>query len=100
MPAMEMPEGEHGERPPKIEWEDEMAAMNNISTSADTFWKIIDEETGKENMKIDWQFNTGDLIKVRIFNDPKSMHPMQHPIHFHGQRFLVLSTNGEVNNNF
>lgn len=22
------------------------------------------------------------------------MHPMQHPIHFHGQQFLVLSING------
>ncbi len=22
------------------------------------------------------------------------MHPMQHPIHFHGQRFLVVSRNG------
>jgi suppressor of ftsI len=22
------------------------------------------------------------------------MHPMQHPIHFHGQQFLVLAVNG------
>jgi FtsP/CotA-like multicopper oxidase with cupredoxin domain len=27
------------------------------------------------------------------------MHPMQHPIHFHGQRFLVLAENGEENTN-
>ncbi len=24
---------------------------------------------------------------------------MQHPIHFHGQRFLVLNTNGKKNDN-
>ena len=50
-----------------IEWEDDMPAMNNISTSEDTFWKIIDEETGKENMDIDWRFKQGDLVKIRIF---------------------------------
>lgn len=38
-------------------------------------------------------------MKIRIFNDPKSVHPMQHPIHFHGQRFLVLDINGQKNNN-
>ena len=27
------------------------------------------------------------------------MHAMQHPIHFHGQRFLVLTTNGVKNDN-
>ena len=27
------------------------------------------------------------------------MHPMQHPIHFHGQRLMVLSTNGVKNDN-
>ncbi len=27
------------------------------------------------------------------------MHPMQHPIHFHGQRFLVLSRDGEQETN-
>ena len=51
-------------------------------------------------MNIDWSFNQGDVVKIRIFNDPDSMHPMQHPIHFHGQRFVVLSRDGVVNNNF
>ena len=37
----------------------------------------------------------GDKVKIRIFNDPKSMHPMQHPIHLHGQRFLILSVDGK-----
>jgi FtsP/CotA-like multicopper oxidase with cupredoxin domain len=46
-----------------------------------------------------WKFQKGDVVKVRIFNDPKSDHPMQHPFHVHGQRFLVLSTNGVPNDN-
>lgn len=36
---------------------------------------------------------------MEIFNDPNSMHPMQHPVHIHGQRFVVLTREGEVNNN-
>lgn len=27
------------------------------------------------------------------------MHPMQHPFHMHGQRFLVLSQNGTASKN-
>ena len=25
---------------------------------------------GKENMDIDWRFHRGDVVKLRIFNDP------------------------------
>lgn len=82
-----------------IEWEDNMTMMNQISTTENMQWKITDQDTGRSNMDIDWNFKIGDKVKVKIFNDPKSMHPMQHPIHFHGQRFLVLSTNGVENNN-
>lgn len=28
------------------------------------------------------------------------MHPMQHPFHLHGQRFLILDQNGTPNTNF
>jgi FtsP/CotA-like multicopper oxidase with cupredoxin domain len=38
-------------------------------------------------------------VKISIKNDEKGMHPMQHPIHFHGQRFVVLSRDGVVNDN-
>ncbi|MGI8909668.1 MAG: multicopper oxidase domain-containing protein, partial [Rubrobacteraceae bacterium] len=38
-------------------------------------------------------------VKVRIVNEPDSDHPMQHPIHFHGQRFLVLARDGVRNPN-
>ena len=46
-----------------------------------------------------WKFKVGDVVKVRIINEEDSAHPMQHPIHFHGQRFLVLSDNGVPNTN-
>lgn len=82
-----------------IEWEDEMAMMNQMSNDKNLQWQIIDDKTGKANMDIDWSFNQGDLVKVRIFNDPNSMHPMQHPIHFHGQRFVVLARDGVANDN-
>lgn len=82
------------------EWEDTMAMMNRSATSETIKWKLVDTATGKSNMGInDWSFKRGEQVKVRIFNDPKSMHPMQHPIHFHGQRFIILATNGERNQN-
>ncbi|MDX1428833.1 MAG: multicopper oxidase domain-containing protein, partial [Rhodothermales bacterium] len=36
----------------------------------------------------------GDVVKIRIFNNPRSFHPMHHPIHIHGQRYLVLEVDG------
>ena len=60
---------------------------------------MIDEETGKINMDIHWKFAVGDIVKIRIINDGEGMHPMQHPIHFHGQRFLVVNKNGQENTN-
>lgn len=83
----------------KIEWEDDMGMMNANSTKDTLVWQIKDDATGKTNMDIDWKFKVGEKVKIKIFNDPKSTHPMQHPIHFHGQRFLVLSTNGVKNTN-
>ena len=90
-------EAEHGED--GIEWEDDMAMMNNMSTDENIEWVIEDTDSGKKNDKIDWSFKTGDLVKVRIYNDEKGLHPMQHPIHFHGQRFVVLARDGEANKN-
>ncbi len=83
----------------EIEWSDTMGSMNKMSNSDMTEWKLIDRETGKENMDINWKFKVGDKVKIRIYNDPNSMHPMQHPIHFHGQRFLVVSENGKTPSN-
>jgi len=79
--------------PDGIEWEDGMAMMNKMSNTKMMEWMLVDEATGKTSMDIDdWIFKQGQLVKVRIFNDPHSMHPMQHPIHFHGQRFAVIAS--------
>ena len=85
--------------PDGIEWEDDMAAMNAMSNDHVMRWVIEDMQTGAKNHEIDWNFGNGDLVKVRIFNDDSGMHPMQHPIHFHGQRFLVLAQDGVANDN-
>lgn len=82
-----------------IEWEDDMAMMNQMSTDDTIEWVIEDTDTGLRNGDIDWSFQTGDLVKVRIFNDDEGMHPMQHPIHFHGQKFVILAKDGELNEN-
>ena len=60
---------------------------------------MIDTATNKENMDMNWTFKKGDVVKIRIINDANSMHPMQHPMHMHGQRFLVLDVNGVRNTN-
>jgi len=83
----------------EIEWEDSLGAMNSHMTNASTEWIIKDRKTGKENEDIDYKWQTGDVVKLRFFNDPDTMHAMQHPIHFHGQRFLVLEENGIPNDN-
>ncbi len=82
-----------------IEWEDDMAMMNQMSTDENIEWVIEDQDTGDKNGDIDWSFKQGDMVKVRIYNDENGMHPMQHPIHFHGQRFVVLATDGVANEN-
>lgn len=90
-------EEEHGED--GIEWEDDMAMMNNMSNDEMVEWVIEDTDTGARNDEIDWSFKQGDMVKVRVYNDEKGMHPMQHPLHFHGQRFVVLAEDGKVNEN-
>lgn len=83
-----------------IEWEDTMGSMNTMMSGSDMAqWEIVDAATGKKNMDIDWQFQQGDKVKIKIINDDDAMHPMQHPVHLHGQRFLVLSQNGKQNTN-
>ncbi len=93
MPGMNMVMGEMPEG--GIEWEEgDMQMMNEMSNTKNVAWNITDEATGKKNMDIDWSFTKGEPVKIRIKNDPDSMHPMQHPVHFHGQRFLVVARDG------
>jgi suppressor of ftsI len=80
-----------------IEWDDHMGASNANVSSDEITWIIRDTKTGLENMDIHWSLHQGEPTLIRIYNDSTSMHPMPHPIHFHGQRFLVISSNGIKN---
>ncbi len=84
---------------PPIEWNDGMPMMNWLSTGEQVTWVLRDRSTGAENDDIDWTFRVGDIVKIRVFNSPDSFHPMHHPIHIHGQRFLVLSMDGVQSRN-
>ena len=77
-----------------VEWNDGMAMMNWVATGKEVSWVLRDPATGKENMDIDWRFRVGQVAKIRVFNDPSSSHAMDHPVHLHGQRFLVVSRDG------
>jgi len=83
-----------------IEWEDDMVAVNRLTTPANMRWKLIDRETDAENAAIDWQFTVGDQVKIRLLNEMAGDHPMHHPFHVHGAgRFLVLARDGAVEPN-
>jgi suppressor of ftsI len=84
---------------PPVEWNDAMPMMNYLSTSRNLTWVLRDTQTGKENRDIDWTFTEGDVAKIRIHNLRRSFHPMQHPIHLHGQRFLVVARDGVAEEN-
>jgi FtsP/CotA-like multicopper oxidase with cupredoxin domain len=84
---------------PPVEWNDVMPMMNYLSTAGNVTWVMRDLATGLENMDIDWRFRVGDVAKIRIHNNRKSFHPMQHPMHLHGQRFLVVERDGVPNRN-
>ncbi len=78
-----------------IEWEDQMAEMNRMTTPSNIRWKIVDRATGAENEEIDWQLRVGDRVKIRLLNEMTGDHPMHHPFHVHGAgRFLILSRDG------
>jgi FtsP/CotA-like multicopper oxidase with cupredoxin domain len=85
----------HHEELGGIEWEDDMVAVNRMTTPANMRWKIIDRTTGAVGHAIDWQFRVGDKVKVRLVNETDSDHPMHHPFHVHGAgRFVVLARDG------
>src|SRR5262249_36889635 len=80
-----------------VDWNDGMGAMNREATGAEVDWLLRDPATGRENMDIAWRFKRGELAKVRVYNDPDGLHPMDHPLHVHGQRMLLLARNGVPN---
>ncbi len=84
---------------PPMEWNDAMPMMNWLSSGTQVTWVLRDLATGAENGDIHWTYALGDLVKVRVFNSPDSFHPMNHPIHVHGQRFVVLARDDVPNDN-
>jgi len=82
-----------------VEWSGTMPMMNWNSTSSEVQWILEEPGSGRRNMDIRWEFKLGSLVKIRIANLRHTLHAMQHPIHFHGQRFLVLEQNGVRNTN-
>ena len=80
-----------------VEWGGTMPMMNWASTGREVRWVLKDPATGHENMDIAWHFRRGEPVKLRFVNERRAFHGMQHPIHLHGQRFLVLAVNGVPN---
>jgi FtsP/CotA-like multicopper oxidase with cupredoxin domain len=82
-----------------LDWNDGMPMENWLTTAREVTWVLREPSTSRENMDVAWRFTAGDAVKIRFFNDPAVPHPMSHPIHIHGQRFLVLRRNGVDNTN-
>ncbi len=82
-----------------VEWTGTMPMMNWVSTSEEVQWILHEPSSRDENMDVRWRFEVGEIVKVRLTNDRRSLHAMQHPIHIHGQRFLILEQDGVENDN-
>ncbi|HJU85890.1 MAG TPA: multicopper oxidase family protein, partial [Gemmatimonadota bacterium] len=79
---------------PPLEWAGTMPEMNWATTGREVRWALVDPATGARDSAIDWRFARGELVKLRLVNDRGAFHAMHHPIHVHGQRFLVTAVNG------
>jgi FtsP/CotA-like multicopper oxidase with cupredoxin domain len=84
---------------PPVEWSGTMPMMNWASTGKQVRWILRDPATGRENMALDWRFPRGHPVRIHLVSERQSVHAMQHPIHFHGQRFLILAVNGVPSSN-
>lgn len=80
-----------------VEWAGTMPGMNWATTGGQARWILRDPETGAENDSIAWKFKVGDVVRLRLVGAREVLHGMQHPIHIHGQRFLVLAVDGVPN---
>ena len=89
---------------PPVEWNETMPVMNWLATGMEVTWILRDAaavSAGDEiGPAVGWRFKQGDVVKIRLFNDPKTLHPMNHPMHLHGQRFLILEQDGVRSTNF
>jgi FtsP/CotA-like multicopper oxidase with cupredoxin domain len=80
-----------------VEWTSTMPMMDWLSTGREVTWTLRDSLTGVEGMALDWRVPRNKPLVVRLVNNKRVLHPMGHPIHLHGQRFLVLARNGAPN---
>jgi FtsP/CotA-like multicopper oxidase with cupredoxin domain len=80
-----------------VEWTSTMPMMDWLSTSREASWTLRDSTSGAEGMALDWRVPRDQPLVVRLVNDKHVLHPMGHPIHLHGQRFLLLARNGVPN---
>lgn len=89
---------------PPVEMNDVMPMMNWLSTGRNVRWYLYEGDPRSKSDDLypatGWHFTEGDVVKLRIHNDPRSPHPMHHPIHVHGQRFLVVERDGVPTSNF
>ena len=83
---------------PPVEWNETMPMMNWLSTGQEVTWILPDVATMAPDRELGpargWRFQEGDVVRLRLFNNPTTVHPMNHPMHLHGQRFLVLEQDG------
>jgi FtsP/CotA-like multicopper oxidase with cupredoxin domain len=79
---------------PPLEWSGTMPEMNWATTGHQVRWSLVDPDTGARDGDIGWRFRVGDLVRLRLVSDRDAFHAMHHPIHLHGQRFLVAAVNG------
>lgn len=77
-----------------VEWSGTMVGMNWATTGAQAHWFVRDPVSGAENHDFHWHFKLGERVRLRLVNQRNSLHAMHHPIHLHGQRFVVLTVNG------
>lgn len=79
---------------PPMEWAGTMPEMNWATTGNRVRWSLVDPATGARDDAIGWRFRRGELVRLRLVSDRDAFHAMHHPIHLHGQRFLVVALNG------
>ncbi len=82
-----------------IEWYDDMPMMNAASTTRNTRWIFREPDQNRENEAIRLRAESGSYVLLRLVNRDDSPHPMHHPIHLHGQRFVVIREDGRENGN-
>jgi FtsP/CotA-like multicopper oxidase with cupredoxin domain len=77
-----------------VEWSGTMPMMNWATTARQAKWFVRNAVTGGENEAASFSVRRGDVRTIRLVNPRNSLHAMQHPVHMHGQRFMVVAVNG------